>query len=209
MICYATQTGNIRNLAALRANGWRLLVSPKNGHSKVNGDFRYGVDNGAWWAYQNKQSFDSAAFERVLVKFGDRADWIVLPDIVAGGLASLAFSLSWVDRVQRHGRLMLLPVQDGMAVGDVRPHLSERVGIFIGGGTEWKLAMMAAWGELAAEIGCYLHVGRVNTERRIALCAAAGADSFDGTSASRYSINTARLSRAAGQRDLWAPRRAK
>jgi len=52
---------------------------------------------------------------------------------------------------------------------------------------------MQAWGDLARQMNCYLHVDRVNTARRIRLCQKAGAASFDGTSISRFATTIERL----------------
>jgi hypothetical protein len=59
------------------------------------------------------------------------------------------------------------------------------------------------WGSLARRRNCYLHVGRVNSQRRIAICAAAGADSFDGTSVTRYAVTMRPLDAARRQSDLF------
>ncbi len=182
MIPYASRTGTRRNLDALRAAGWRLMVSAR-GVLRTEG-FPYALDNGAWTAHQRGEPFDVAAFEKALALFGAGADFVVLPDIVGGGLASLEMSLGWQPRVD--ARLVLLPVQDGMTEADVEPHLGPAVGIFVGGSTEWKLATMRRWGVVARRVGCHLHVGRVNSRRRIRLCAEAGADSVDGSSVTRY-----------------------
>lgn len=143
----------------------------------------FALDNGAWGAHQRAEAWDEGLFVETHAALGAQADWTVLPDIVAGGRDSLRLSESWVPRLP--GRV-LLAVQDGMCVEDVRPLLSERVGIFVGGSTEWKIQTLAAWGRLGAEVGAWVHVGRVNTARRIALCGAAGAHSFDGTSVTRF-----------------------
>jgi hypothetical protein len=42
------------------------------------------------------------------------------------------------------------------------------------------------WGSLARRRHGHLHVGRVNSACRIRICAASGADSFDGSDVSRY-----------------------
>ena len=121
-----------------------------------------------------------------LRKMGRDADWTVIPDIVAGGQPSLDLSLRWMRRVLDETGRGMLAVQDGMGADDVRDLIGPRVGVFVGGSTEWKLRTMAAWGALARERGAWCHVARVNSARRIRLCRLAGADSFDGTSASRY-----------------------
>ena len=199
MIAYASRTGTRRNLDALRAHGWRLLVSARGVH-RTEG-FPYAVDNGAWTAHQRGEPFDVHAFETVVDLLGSGADWIVAPDIVAGGLPSLRLSVSWLPRLSPLG-LVLVPVQDGMAEADVAPLLSSSVGVFLGGSTPWKLRTMRQWGAVARSRGAYYHVGRVNTARRIAMCAEAGAASFDGSSASRFAVNVPRLTRAAGQRSF-------
>lgn len=202
MVGYASRTGTKRNLAALRDANWRLLVSAK-GELRTEG-MRYALDNGAWSAFVQQQPFDEAAFMVALDKLGEGADWIVLPDIVAGGLASLDFSLRWKERLKGVPTRILIAVQNGMQVGDVAGLLSPAVGIFIGGTTEWKEATAQAWGSLARRRHCHLHVGRVNSARRIRICAAAGADSFDGSGVSRYAKSLPRLDRATRQADMFA-----
>jgi hypothetical protein len=202
MVGYASRTGTKRNLAALRDANWRLLVSAK-GELRTEG-MRYALDNGAWSAFVQQQPFDEAAFMVALDKLGEGADWIVLPDIVAGGLASLDFSLRWMERLKGMPTRILIAVQNGMQVGDVAGLLSPAVGIFIGGTTEWKEATAQAWGSLARRRHCHLHVGRVNSARRIRICAAAGADSFDGSGVSRYAKSLPRLDRATRRADMFA-----
>jgi hypothetical protein len=200
MIGYASRTGTLKNLAALRAAGWRLIVSP-TGKLRHHG-FRYGLENGAWTAYSQGLAFNQVRFMRAVERLGAGADWIVIPDIVAGGLRSLEFSLSWRERLAGIAPLLLLPVQDGMTPPDVQLLVGPQLGLFVGGTTEFKLSTMAQWGRLAQSSGCWLHIGRVNTARRIHLCAAAGATSFDGTSASRYVATLPLLDNAARQPDF-------
>ena len=200
MIAYASRTGTRRNLAALRRAGWRLLVTA--GAVLRSEGFPYALDNGAWGAHQRGQAIDLAQFRAALDKMGGGADWVVAPDIVCGGVASLALSLEWLPYCLTRCQRVLIAVQDGMTADDLRPHLSARVGLFVGGSTEWKLASMPGWGALAAEVGCWLHVGRVNSARRISLCAAHGVTSFDGTSATRFSKTLPRLDAARRQMAL-------
>jgi len=204
MIAYASNATTIRNRDALRRAGWRMLVSPK-GPQKVD-DIPYALDNGAWWAHQQQQPFDNAAFVNCVERLGAGADWIVAPDIVGGGEASLDKSLQWTEYLSRF-RLVLLAVQDGMTVDMVRPWLSPKVGIFIGGTTEWKLASMFAWASLARSRGAYCHVGRVNTVVRIRQCAAAGVNSFDGSSPTKFSVTLGKLDASRRVADLYAPAR--
>lgn len=203
MQCYASRTGTRRNLAALRAAGWGLLVS-RAGEWRTEGFDRYVLDNGAWSDFQQGRPFDADAFERLLDRLGGNADWVVLPDIVAGGLASLDLSLRWSNRVLSATDRVLIAVQDGMVPDDLAPFIGHKVGIFLGGSTPWKLAQMAGWGAFCRERGVHYHVARVNSEKRTWMAVAAGADSIDGSSATRYAVTIPMLTRAAGQRDLFA-----
>lgn len=206
MIGYASNTGTRRNLQALRDHGWRILLTPDNPVKRAG--LKYGVDNGAWKAFQQKQPFDAKVFIELARQHGANADFVVIPDIVAGGMESLSFSLSWLNSgYLDHCKLLLLPVQDGMdaeTVGRVL-RINGRLGIFLGGSTEWKLRTMYGWGMVAHSHGRHYHIGRVNTMRRIRLAAEAGADSFDGTSATMYSCNLPMLESARRQPSLLTP----
>lgn len=197
MIAYASRTGTRRNLAALRDAGWRLLVSAA-GELRSEG-FPYALDNGAWSAFTQGKPFSVPDFTRALAKMGRDADWVVMPDVVQGGHASLELSLRWMRRVLDETERGLIAVQDGLDEKDVGSFLGKRVGLFIGGSTAWKLATLPRWTALGARVGCWVHVGRVNTVRRIHLCGLAGATSFDGTSASRFSKTVQKLTHAARQ----------
>lgn len=184
MIAYASRTGTRRNLAALRAAGWRLLVSATGCHRHEG--FPYAIDNGAWTAHQQGKPFNEAAFLKVVDKLGAGADWIAVPDIVAGGLKSLEFSMSWLPRLKGVCKMLLLPVQDGMETRHVGPILGPGLGVFVGGTTDWKLATMHAWCRVALGMDAWCHVARVNSARRIRLCQDYRAKSFDGTSVTRF-----------------------
>lgn len=103
MTPYASNTGSARNLAALRKHGWRLLLTPANPLPRAG--FKYGIDNGAWTAFQRREPFDAEPFVRLVEACGSQADFVVIPDIVAGGDSSLEFSMKWFPRL-RHLRTL-------------------------------------------------------------------------------------------------------
>lgn len=206
---YASQTNTGRNIRALRRAGWRFLLNPvgKNSGGWNPHGLDYAIDNGAWSAFANDEPWDKEPFEELCEKRGDGADFIVVPDVVGQAKATLENANIWLPILDGIGHRRLIAVQDGMVPDDIRAWLSADVGIFVGGTTDWKLESLPMWGVLAASVDCYLHVGRVNTVRRIAMCQDAGADSFDGTSATRYAVNLRRLDGAARQMHMFQPQK--
>lgn len=196
---YATWTTTLQNLRAIHVEGARILAGPDQ--LRVVGPsssppLPWALDNGAWGAFKNERPWDEAAFREVLRRWALGADFVIVPDIVAGGLKSLEMSLDWLPTIRRHTHLSLLAVQDGMEPADIAPHLGAGVGIFVGGSTAWKWRTLEQWAKLAQARGVPCHVGRVNTVRAIAECIRVGATSADGTSLSRFSVNAPRLGNA-------------
>lgn len=198
MIPYASRTGTRRNLRRLRDAGWGLMLSALGEH-RDEGFERTAADNGAWSMSQLGTPPDPcvddtwAPFINLLDKLGAGFDFAVVPDIVCGGAASLALSLRWLPRVLSRTRRALLAVQNGMRPADVEAHVGPFVGVFIGGDTAWKERAIAEWGPWGAARGVWVHVGRVNTTRRIRLCGDGQVASFDGSGPSRYANELHRL----------------
>lgn len=206
MIPYATRTGTKRNNALMADGGWAVLLNPFCDLSPLPPGKLYAFDNGAWPAFTAGRPFDGLAFVRGVERVGAGAAFIVCPDIVMGGRESLAFTLQWLPFCLTIGPVVLIAVQDQMTVGDIVDLFrlyGRRIGIFVGGSTIWKEDTMKRWGTLARRLGIYCHVGRVNSVRRIALCAFAGVDSFDGTSASKFAVTIPKLTNATRQPDLF------
>ena len=170
IVGYASRTGTKRNLAALQDADWRLLVSAK-GALRTEG-MRYALDNGAWSAFVQQEPFDEDAFLIAVDRLGEGADWIVLPDIVAGGLESLDYTLRWKERLRGMPTKLLVAVQNGMQIDDVASLLSPAVGIFIGGTTEWKEATAQARVlSLGAEtVTCMLDASILHVETYLRSC---------------------------------------
>lgn len=206
---FASRTGTKATLAKMREMGWSMLVSASGAH-RTEGFQSWALDNGAWSCYLQGKPFDENAFSRALEKVGEGASWIVLPDVVGKGQESLDLSLKWLDRLSGFPERCLIAVQDGMCPDDVRHLLGPMTGLFIGGSTPWKLATLGAWSALARRRNCYLHVGRVNSLKRINACAQAGVNSFDGTSVISFPDSIYMLTRGVvagqNQQSLFNPR---
>lgn len=210
MIPYASASGAGRTMRMLGEAGWHILIVASDlrpGAAELG--IPYALENGGWAAHTAGQPFDEQAFAKSVEAVGARADWISAPDIVMGGRASFDLSVRWLPRLEQMapGQRILFVAQDGFERPEIleqlAPMLGDRLGIFIGGSTEWKEGTLPLWGAVAAERGCWLHVGRVNTTRRVSLCAAAGATSFDGTSVSKFSRTLPKLDGARRQADLF------
>jgi hypothetical protein len=201
----------------MREHWWRILVSAEGVH-RTEG-LPHAIDNGVYavaskiagerfgkpfkectsadlaaLAKEVAETWNDSRFTAVCELLGHGAVWIVLPDIPAGGAASLERSLAWLEYVHTFAPA-LLAVQDGMEVSDVLGYLGPDVGVFVGGSTEWKMATIPQWCEAGRERGCVVHVGRVNSVKRISYCAINGATSFDGSGASKFAVEMERLDR--------------
>lgn len=94
--------------------------------------------------------------------------------------ATLELSARYVDQVKGMGFPAALVAQDGLASLDQIPFDVDA--IFVGGSDAYKLGTEAAG--LVAEArsrGLWVHVGRVNSFRRLDYARSIGADSADGT----------------------------
>ena len=146
-------------------------------------------DNGAYTDFVAGRPFDYLRWSRDMrairmwCERGEltRPDFVVVPDLVAQGAASLAFSLEHLAESRAAGAPCYLAVQDGMTVWQVRRALAHFDGIFVGGSLEWKLATAATWVRLGRQLRLPVHVGRVGTLDRVEWAAAIGASSIDSS----------------------------
>jgi hypothetical protein len=137
---------------------------------------RWAMDNGAFLG------FDAGAFMRMLQRFHGRRGcrFVAAPDAVADAHQTLHQWPFWSAVIRGAGFVPALVLQDGMLVSEIPwPELGA---VFVGGTTEWKLGPQAR--ELVAYArarGLWVHVGRVNSGKRVEAIYRMGAQSFDGT----------------------------
>jgi hypothetical protein len=143
---------------------------------------------GILWAADNAafSGFEEAPWARMLEKIARVPGCLfaVAPDVVSDSRAT-------ADMFDRYAPMILdaaLPVawvaQDGATPADIP---IEAAAVFIGGSDSYKLGAQARRVVREAKRrGLWVHVGRVNTYRRLRYCQSIGADSVDGTKWSRF-----------------------
>ena len=166
----------------------------------------------AWTAHQQGTPWDADGFLAAVEKFGPDADFIVAPDIVEGGQDSLWLSLRYLVPIRRLAGpkpWILIPAQNGLGVREFHSYIHGgrivKTGVFIGGSTEYKLAAIRLFGPWCKARDVWCHAGRVNSQRRIRLCANAGITSFDGSGPSRFAKHLDVLERELRQGCLFLP----
>jgi hypothetical protein len=146
------------------------------------------LDCGAFVDWRAGRAFDVVRWERDLRYVAYRIeagklrapDFVVVPDIVGGGAASLARSLELVEWVPPELPVRYLVVQEGMTAAQVAEVLPHFGGLFVGGASmEWKLGTAPEWIALAHAHGRRCHIGRIGTVARLELARRYGADSVD------------------------------
>lgn len=194
-----------------RGRDWcRRLVAAELGECCTRGELPprrapWFYDNGAFGDHLLGQSFDFLEYEldmrriRLWSELGAGVpgwegrrlplpEFIVLPDLVAGGMDSLEFTESFLADghnapIGGHPAVPLyLAVQDGMEVASaaqlmIRHRLG---GIFVGGTMAWKLSTSAQWVRVAHRLGTGCHIGRAVSHHRQLWAQRIGADSVDG-----------------------------
>lgn len=142
---------------------------------------RWAMDNGAY------SGFNEPAFLKMLALFEGIPGCLfcTAPDVVADAPATLALWPRWRARIAASGYAAALVAQDGLQPQQVP--WDGHGALFIGGTTAWKLSAATADLCAAARLrGVWVHMGRVNTRRRLRWAYQLGCDSVDGTGFSRW-----------------------
>lgn len=133
------------------------------------------------------QGMDARAYVAMLRRLAphtERVLWTTAPDVVGDARATRRRWRHWLPLLRRLGLRAAYVAQDGSEA--CPPPWAELDALFIGGTTAWKEGPAAeALMREARARGAWVHVGRVNTIRRLRLVSAE-ADSIDGTSFSRF-----------------------
>lgn len=144
-------------------------------------------NNDGWiWAADNAcftgKTWDSSAWLRWLEKMPNPQDalFATVPDFVADHKKTLEMWPQWFRQVKDLGFKPAFILQNGCTPDEVP--WDECDAVFIGGSTEWKLGIQAeAIVREARKQNKWIHMGRVNSLRRMTIAVHFGCDSVDGT----------------------------
>jgi len=145
----------------------------------------WGFDNGAFESWKARKPFPEASFLRrlsVALKFNSDPILAVCPDIVAGGLKSLEFSVRWREKLPSWPWYLAVQDPEPGTENEYREAVVEVAhlfpGIFLGGTDKFKLQAYR-WSRLAHHCDKKFHYGRAGTLRKLAHAHAVEADSVD------------------------------
>jgi hypothetical protein len=137
------------------------------------------LDNGAYGAWKKGVPWCPDDWMELLAEAHRYClpKWAIVPDVVTNREATIESWHRWQPVLaEEYPNLPLaMAVQDGMTPSDVPP---EANWIFVGGDDPWKMRSVPMWVEAFPG---RVHVGRVNTKKRLWECDRAGVSSVDGT----------------------------
>jgi hypothetical protein len=164
-------------IEAMRDGHLGFIDTPAQGNKRPDG-ILWCADNGAY-----SDNFDERKWWKFLTDNAHAADsclFAVAPDVVGDAAATLERSRPWLAKIRALGYPVAFVAQDGFDAIDVP--WNEFDVLFIGGSTTWKLGPYAREAVHEAKArGKWVHMGRVNSERRWRYADAIGCDSVDGT----------------------------
>lgn len=150
---------------------------------------------GVPWAVDNDcyNGFEPEPWKRMLLGLIGLPGCLFVnaPDVVGDHAATLALWNEWQPHLKRYGLPLAFVLQNGATIDEVP--WADCAAVFIGGDTDWKLGADAA--AIVAEAKRrekWVHMGRVNSLRRIRYAQGIGCDSVDGTKWAKF-------------RDTWMP----
>ncbi len=176
-----------RLVPELKELGWGRMWVARGRHIYTYGAGEpWGFDNGAYRDWKAGEYFKESEYLKSLDKaeaHPHKPYLAVLPDIPAGGEASLALSVDWLERVPEFP--WYIAVQDGLTPDHLEPLVDNIAGIFLGGTSKYK-ATAKIWCEWAHARGLLFHYGRCGTLPKIAHAQWIGADSIDSALPQMY-----------------------
>jgi hypothetical protein len=174
-------TRSSENIEILKSRRWGRICIAMN--PKPYPFEPWAFDNGAFVAWRNGQPFPEAEFyKRLAIAETVPMDplFAVTPDIVAGGLESLEFSVAWRYLLHHSDWRWYLAIQDGMTLDAVQRVVHLFDGIFLGGTDRFKLGAWK-WRQAARSWHKPFHYGRCGTLKKLRHAHALQVDSLDSS----------------------------
>lgn len=159
---------------------WGVLLTPSQNILPEHIDgFVYGADNEAF------SNFNKDKYLRMLERYKDIAPkFVTVPDIVGDHEGTFKLWKEWLPTFDQYNYDLAFVCQNGMTPRDIP---KEAKALFIGGDDEFKFGQTAqSIIDEAKSRDMWVHIGRVNSMRRIRWAVTTGADSFDGSQYARY-----------------------
>lgn len=175
MIYMAPQSSGISSKSA----HWGVIVTPRRWTFNISAGRAWCIDNDCFnIAFHPDALF--AALDK-LAPYRSTCKFVAVPDVVANAVATLWMFRQWAWRIKARGWPVAFVAQDGQESLPVPWNHFDA--LFIGGSTDWKLSPHADRLILEARaLGKWVHVGRVNSQKRIRHFQLISVDSVDGTS---------------------------
>lgn len=178
---FANPTGSA--VEAMKSGLISLINTPSQGGATPENlppNVQWCADNGCF----GKNYIGDDGFLRWLASYNaeqiSRCKFAVAPDVVGDAQATLERSSPFLPKIRSLGYPVAFVAQDGLE-GTKIPW-DDFDALFIGGSTEFKLGIVAkAAVAVAKRRGKWVHMGRVNSMRRLEYATAIGCDSADGT----------------------------
>ena len=155
------------------------MLTPDIGN-RIPEEQQWAADNGC---FTQPKRYSDERYLAWLVKQTyalDRCLFATAPDVVGDAVATLARSMPMLPRIREAGYPAALVAQDGLTP-DMVPW-DDIDALFIGGTTEFKESEAAfSLCQEARARGKWVHMGRVNSAKRLRYAHEIGCDSADGT----------------------------
>lgn len=178
MLYFANTCSNERILDLMRSGTIGAIATPLQ-RNKLNGALSWCADNSCFSSrYPGDDAFIS--WLSFMQPLAGSCKFATAPDIVGDARATLRRSRPFLPEIRALGYPAALVAQDGLE--KLAIPFGEFDVLFIGGSTEWKLGPAAR--EIAAEVkalGKQVHMGRVNSYKRLKYANDIGCSSSDGT----------------------------
>lgn len=180
-------TATVRQLADKYRQHLGVLMTPQNWNRVCSLPLPWACDNAAF-SKPDDHKFWRLCMESWAMDRHCPPEWVAVPDAVGNHSATLQMFGWWREYWQEELGCIPFPLafvlQDGCTIDEI-PWEHIRA-VFVGGSTAFKLRQSEPLVRAAQQRKKLVHIGRVNTLRRLRFAYDLGADTVDGTACSMY-----------------------